>query len=358
MIARVLVSIVSYNSGRYLRSCFEGLQSQTFRDFTVSLWDNASTDDSPEIIAAHGDVLDTFRFSTTNLGFCAAHNRVIRETGSDYVLVLNPDVVLEPAFLGSLVGALDRDDRAGAATGKLWRWPDENVHPVTAGGSPGTSPTLDSTGIYVTPNQRHFDRGAGEPDCGQYEHDEYVFGASGAAAFYRRSMLDEIAVDGEYFDEAFFAYREDADLAWRAQWMGWKCRYVPTARAFHVRRVLPERRSMLPADINMHSFKNRFLLRMNNMDAGTYARFFFPILARDVLALGYVLTRERSSLRALPLLARAAPKAWRLRRALRKHRRVSPRDMRQWFSYMPVAHPASNSGASTVHLEDSRTPRV
>jgi GT2 family glycosyltransferase len=339
MTARVLVSIVSYNSARYLRACFESLQNQTYRDFEVCLWDNASTDDSPEIIAACGDVLSSSRFSTRNVGFCAAHNRIISETGGDYVLVLNPDVVLEPGFLGTLVGALDRDPGAGAATGKLWRWQDESANPFAEESARDTAPVLDSTGIYFTPNQRHLDRGAGDPDLGQYEREEYVFGASGAAAFFRRRMLDEIAAGGEYFDESFFAYREDADLAWRAQWMGWKCRYVPAARAFHVRRVLPERRAALPAVINMHSFKNRFLLRLKNMDAGTYARFFFPILARDLLALGYVLARERSSLQALRLFAKAAPRTWRMRAALKKHRRVPPRDVRAWFSNTPVSRP-------------------
>lgn len=339
MKVRVLVSIVSYNSGRYLRACFESVQNQSYRDFSVSLWDNASADDSPEIVAAHGDVLASSHFSTKNIGFCAAHNRIIREAGGDYVLVLNPDVVLEPTFLATLVDALDRDKSAGSATGKLWRWQDESVSPLPAEACAAGTRVLDSTGIYFTPNQRHLDRGAGEPDCGQYEREEYVFGASGAAGFYRRRMLDEIAADGEYFDESFFAYREDADLAWRAQWMGWKCRYVPAARAFHVRRVLPERRSSLPAAINMHSFKNRFLLRLKNMDPGTYARFFFPILARDLLALGYVFARERTSLRAIPLLAKAAPRAWRLRTALKKHRRVSPRDLRAWFSNTPRSRP-------------------
>ena len=90
---------------------------------------------------------------------------------------------------------------------------------------------IDSTGIVMLPSIRHLDRGAGELDRGQYDRDEDVFGASGAAALYRRSMLDDVRVDGEWFDEDFFAYREDADLAWRAQWRGWRCRYVAAATA-------------------------------------------------------------------------------------------------------------------------------
>jgi GT2 family glycosyltransferase len=155
-------------------------------------------------------------------------------------------------------------------------------------------------------------------------------------------MLEEIKSEGEYFDEAFFAYREDADLSWRAQWAGWRCLYVAGAHGFHVRRVLPERRAALPPDINMHSFKNRFLLRIKNMDAGTYARFLIPITVRDLAALGYILLREHSSLRAFPLLCRAFPRTWSQRRALHRQRRVTPRELRSWFSNHPVSKPVQH----------------
>ena len=89
-------------------------------------------------------------------------------------------------------------------------------------------------------------------------------------------MLDDVAVDGEVFDEDFFAYREDADLAWRAQLLGWDALYVPGATATHVRRVTPERRSALPAAINRYGVRNRFLLRLKNQTAGQAARFAAP----------------------------------------------------------------------------------
>jgi GT2 family glycosyltransferase len=267
---------------------------------------------------------------------------MIDADSSEYVLVLNPDVVLCPDFIEILVGALERNRRAGSATGKLWRWPPDrpfSACSLSTPPDPQLSRVIDSTGIFLTPNQRHLDRGSGEADSGQYETVESVFGATGAAALYRRNMLDEVRVGGQVFDEDFFAYREDADLAWRAQWMGWRCLYVPGAGAYHVRRVLPERRSSLSADINMHSFKNRFLLRTKNLDAGSYLRYLLPITSRDMLALGYVLLREHSSLRAFPLLLRALPRAWAARKALRRRRRTSPAEMRTWFSYRPVSKP-------------------
>jgi GT2 family glycosyltransferase len=344
MSARVLVSLVTCNSARYLRACLESLARQSWRDFTVRLWDNASTDDSVEIARRHATLVEEIQTSERNLGFCAAHNRLITGSGCQYVLVLNPDVVLDAGFLEVLVAAMDSHPEAGSSTGKLWRWT-ANMEQDPGSTPPAAGQILDSTGIYMTRNQRHFDRAAGESDQGQHEMSEYVFGASGAAALYRRAMLEDTKAGEEYFDESFFAYREDADLAWRAQWLGWKCLYVPQARAWHVRRVLPERRAALPALINMHSFKNRFLLRVKNMDAGTYLRFLIPITARDLAAIVYVVLRERTSLPAFSLLRKHLPRAWRLRCDMRHRRRITPREMRSWFSHRPVSTPVTQTSA-------------
>jgi GT2 family glycosyltransferase len=337
MTARVLVSIVGYNSGRHLKTCLNSLAAQTFKNFTVSFWDNASSDSTSAIVEEYRGNFCFIHFSESNVGFCAAHNRLISSAASEYVLVMNPDIILSPHFLEILVREMDLDQSTGSATGKLLRCTTQNS---------GQS-ILDSTGIYLTRNQRHFDRGSNEIDAGQYKNIEYVFGATGAAALYRRSMLEEIREGNEYFDEGFFAYREDVDLAWRAQWMGWRCLYVPEAKAFHERRVLPERRSTLPSDINMHSFKNRFLLRIKNMDPGTYARFFIPITTRDAAALAYVLLRERSSLPGISLLIRALPHAWSCRKLLKKRRKVTAREMRYWFYTKALA--INKAGGPRTH---------
>ena len=127
---------------------------------------------------------------------------------------------------------------------------------------------------------------------------------------------------------------------------------MPEARGYHVRRVLPERRAALPAAINMHSFKNRFLLRIKNLDAATYARFFLPITVRDLVAFAYVLLREPSSFKALPLLCQAFPGTWTQRRELQKRRRVSPKEIRSWFSHRPVARPAPQArGLGSDHAK-------
>jgi GT2 family glycosyltransferase len=146
-------------------------------------------------------------------------------------------------------------------------------------------------------------------------------------------------VNGEYFDDDFFAYREDADLAWRAQLYGWKCLYTPCAVAYHVRHVLPEKRSSLPALINMHSVKNRWLMRIKNMTADLYTRHFIAITARDCVVVGGCLLREFSSLRGFVMVARLWRSAWAKRRVIMQKRRVTDEYMAAWFADSPVSFP-------------------
>jgi GT2 family glycosyltransferase len=144
-------------------------------------------------------------------------------------------------------------------------------------------------------------------------------------------MLEDVAVLGECFDEDFFAYREDADLAWRARLLGWTCRYEPGAVATHVRRVTPERRAALPPDVNRWSVRNRFLLRIKNQTPWHAIRFLLPTLLRDLQVVGFVLLREWSSLGGLADVVRLLPRTLRKRREIMARRRADERVMASWF---------------------------
>jgi len=103
--------------------------------------------------------------------------------------------------------------------------------------------------------------GAGtSPNDGRFRKMEYVFGASAAAALYRREMIADISEDGRFFDPDFFTYREDADVAWRAQLLGWRCLYTAAPAGYHVRTSVRAIGVRYPAVMNMHSVKNRFLI--------------------------------------------------------------------------------------------------
>ena len=153
-------------------------------------------------------------------------------------------------------------------------------------------------------------------------------------------MIEDISIHGEFFDPDFFVYREDADVAWRAQLMGWRCIYTPLARGYHVRNVLPGNRRALPPEINMHSVKNRFLMRIKNMTAGSVP----AQLALDHRARPgggrRCLLREHTSLKAFWYLARNWRRVLAKRREIMKRRRVKDDYIASWFSYQPVSRPA------------------
>lgn len=320
---RVSIGIVTWNSANDIAACIVSVRALTHQPVELLVVDNASTDGTRDLLA---DITAPHErcFLDHNVGFSAAHNLAIHHTTGEYYLTLNPDVRLTPGFVTTLIDAMESVDRVGSATGKLLRATRE--------------PTIDSTGIYMISAQRHLDRGAGEPDRGQYDYRQLVFGASGAAGFYRRAMLEDVAVDGEIFDEAFFAYREDADLAWRAQLLGWRCVYEPAARATHVRRVTPARRRQLPASINRLSVRNRFLLRIKNQLPSQAIRYALPTLWRDAQVIVYAVLREPSSLPALVDVVRLLRPTLRKRRSIMRRRRASVEELNRWF-YQP-SHPS------------------
>ncbi len=323
----VTVAIVTFNSARYLRQCLRYLGEQNYPALEIIVIDNASTDGTTAILRELEGKLRIV-YNIVNNGFAGGQNQAIALAQGAWVLTLNPDVRLMPQFISELVAAGQRDSAVGTVCGKLLSMAPDFELPVR--------PTIDSTGIYFTPNLRHFDRGSGQPDTGEFDRPEYVFGATGAAALYRRNMIDDISLPQGFFDPAFFAYREDADLAWRAQLLGWKCLYTPGAVGYHVRSVLPSNRGALPALINMHSVKNRFLMRINNMTGRLYRLLFWPVLKRDLLVIAGCLLRERTSLRAFTLTVQQWREAWQKRRLVMSRKRVTEAYMEGWFVQPPV----------------------
>jgi GT2 family glycosyltransferase len=335
----VSVTIVTYNSGRFIKRCLESILDQDYPFKEVIVVDNNSTDGTIDIIEPFEDRCRII-YNEENIGFAAAQNQAIAASTAEWVLTLNPDVLLLQGFIAALVNAGNLDRQVGTVCGKLLTMRSTFDFPE--------EPTVDSTGIYFTPNLRHLDRGSLEVDNGHFRKYEYVFGATAAAALYRREMVEDIAVQGEFFDADFFVYREDADVAWRAQLLGWKCLYVPYAKGYHVRNAFPGNRRALPPEINMHSVKNRFLLRIKNISPDLYRRHFFSITARDVVVVACCLLWEHTSLKAFPFLLKNWKNVVAKRRDIMQRRRVDDAYMASWFSFHPVSKPAPKKFSTTA----------
>ncbi|HEX5719070.1 MAG TPA: glycosyltransferase family 2 protein [Thermoanaerobaculia bacterium] len=307
----VAVCIVTYDSAPDLPGCLESIGRLDHRPLEIVVVDNASRDGSLEVARRHapaGIPLEAVA-SPENLGFAAGMNAAFSRTEAPFVLTLNADARPSPDYVTRL---LARAEGAGAVTGRLVRSTGE----------------LDACGMRLASNWRHLDRGSGEPDRGQFSRPERVFGATGAASLFRREALDDAAVEGEIFDPRFHSFREDAELCFRLRERGWEVLYEPAAVCEHRRFNLPERRSGMPADVNRHSLKNRYLLRLYHQTGGNLVRTLVPTLARDLGALAYVLLRERSSLAAYSWL-------WRNRRDLLRRRRIiqgrKKAEVERWF---------------------------
>jgi GT2 family glycosyltransferase len=317
----VSIVIVTWNSAGTLAACLESIQEQTYPSIEVVVVDNASSDQSVELVRENFPGAKVIR-NDANLGFCQGQNIGIHATSGEYVMPLNPDITMTPTYIAEMVRAINRDPSIGIVAGKLYL---PELHP------PSGARLLDGTGLFVNRARRQYLRGHGEPDHGQYNQAGFIFGACGAAPLYRRKMLDEIQVEGEYFDQTFFAHKEDFDLSWRAQLSGWKAWYQPAAVAFHPRSFRPSRRATMAAEIKVHAVKNRYLAIIKNDLLPNLLRDLAPLLWYDLKIIGFILFFERSSLKGILLFFSLLPIAFRRRRIIMKRRVTSSHYFREFY---------------------------
>lgn len=324
--ADVDVIIVNWNGLRWLPGCLDALSRSTV-PHRVILVDNASTDGSAEYVrCAHPHV--TLLANGTNDGYAGGANRGLRASDASYALVMNPDVLLEPDHLRVLRDRLEQDPLIGVAQGKLY-----SITPVEFMEGIRSRSMLDSAGHMIRRSRMVVDRGQGEVDGPAYAREASIFSACGAAMFLRRSMLEDIAPDGEYFGESFFAYKEDVDLGWRARLLGWDVRFVPDAVAHHV-RGLPFTSSswrLMPASVRRHSWKNHYLLMIRNDRVIDIVRALPWIAAWEGARVGHALLRDPRVLTAYVALGHELRRAFQARRDLQRRRRAEPAAIRSWF---------------------------
>lgn len=344
----VSINILTYNAQDLIEPCLDSVLEQTYPNIEVLMVDNASIDNTlsriMNYLASRMQEEPKIRIieNKENLGFAAGHNIGIRESKGEYVLCLNQDVVLDKDFVRNAVEAMEIDDRIAAVQGKLFKVKDIRYP---------SSDIIDTTGLIMFKNRRIINRGQGEKGKKQYERGE-IFGVDAAVALYRRSVLEDIKLPVfkgnapctdcfEYFDEDFFMYKEDVDIAWRLRLYGWKTVYEPKAIGYHLRgagekatknylAVAKERRK-ISEFAKYHSFKNQRLMQIKNELPTLFFCHFCCILIKEMGAWFYALFLEKYAWKAIGNLFKQIPNAWRKRKIIMKRKKIGAREMGKWF---------------------------
>lgn len=292
---KLTLSLVTYNSERYLTEFAHSLTAQTFTDMDVIVIDNNSSDNSAaraRELLPHATVIK----QNVNLGFARAHNLAIAWSKTPSIAVVNPDILMHVDCIERLMQFLETYPRAGVVGPLLLTW--KSIHPTEAD-------RIDTAGLTIARNFHVTDRlhGARAADA----HTAEVFGISGSFAVYRRDALESVREPRgenphtyEYFDENFFMYKEDVDLSWRLLNAGWKQYCVADARGYHNRTIAQSQNSWVErkarGEINRYSYRNNILMLVKNLSGRLTLRYLLPMMLFELQKFIYLAALDRSSL--------------------------------------------------------------
>jgi GT2 family glycosyltransferase len=265
--AKVTIIIPSINGRHLLEESLPAIFAQSYRDFIVCVIDNGSNDGSVQWLKETYPQVSIIE-NDENMGFAAAVNQGIRAAESPYVCTLNNDVVVDTGWTGHLVAVADEDDAIGMCASKLMFYQEPNM--------------INSSGICVDRAGIVWDREGGNRTATGGDSSLNLMGPCAGAALYRTKMLDEIGL----FDEAYFAYFEDVDLAWRARAAGWRCEYVDAAIGYHHHSSTSGRSSRFK---NFQLGKNKVRLILKNYPFAEFWWYIPMLLVYDFIAVGYQL---------------------------------------------------------------------
>lgn len=314
----VSIVLLNYNGGGFLAPCLDSVLSQDYPALEVIIVDNASTDGSLKVLDDPRYARFKLIANADNEGFSRGMNIGMAASNGEYVMPLNFDIIMEPDFISRMVAAAESGDRIGSVSGKLLRLDDN-----------GKTSTIDSTGHLVFNNRYVINRGENQADTGQYDRADLIFGTCGAVPLYKKEMLDDIAYEGEYYDEAFFIMLEDVDIDWRAQLRGWDCAYTPAAVAYHYRGATGSGKSRL---IQRHYYKNRYLLMWQNDTFLSVLKSYPAVWLMDLyLFLDILFTSPPALLLAWGDMVRLAPQTLKKRRFVQSRRLAAQADIEGWL---------------------------
>lgn len=334
--AKVSINLLGWRSDLgAVTKAMDCVLAQSYDDFILCYSENDSVTQSilPEIRAKYGQnpkvrIVDNVQ----NLGYAGGHNKFFNEADTELVMVLNPDAEIQPDFLKNIVPVFE-NSRVAMVTGKMLKPDlDKNGNRI-----------LDGTGIVVYHSRRGRERGQTEVDRGQYDDQPNIFGVSGTAAVYRKSALDAVQINDEYFDTDFFAYWEDLDLSWRLRLAGYIAKFEPKAIVYHQRVAgnfkggyknligFTRHHSKLSLNVRRWNWRNHlFCIIKNDFDWGPL-RDFPDIFLRELAMAFYITIFEPRTWGVLPTFFKLLPKMLKKRKIIQSKRKVDSEEAEHWF---------------------------
>lgn len=245
---KVYVHCLTWNDQDYLPELLASLEAQTYKDFTLRVLDNGSTDGTVAFLQKNYPSVLVAR-NVKNKGYAPGHNQLLQFTmdhldsneADPYILIINSDMILHEGVVGTLVDYLNAHPEVHGVQPKLYRAFNRTAEYGLLD-DPVKSDVIDTTGLRLKKSWRMVDRGAGELDSGQFDGEDArdIVAPTGTMAMYRLSTLKALMIRGEWFDGGFFAYREDCDFALRFKKHGYVAHFVPEAKAWHFRGMFGE----------------------------------------------------------------------------------------------------------------------
>lgn len=352
---KLSVHLVAWNGGKYIPYLFESLRKQTFKDWFLYIIDNDSKDNTAELIKKE---LENFSVpykmvvNPSNNGFAGGHNQAYRDTDSEYFLLLNQDMYLQPDCLEKMVKFLDENKKVAAVSPRLMRWDFKAVEKDSLAEF-GMTDSIDALGLKIFRNRRVIEQYT-QQNWEEVKMDPHfhgddstlkaleVFGASGAFPMMRRNIIKQVAFSGDQFlDESYHAYKEDVDLSFRLQAAGFQSYILLDTVAYHDRAGAgPKELNDFVASVNKkqqspwvqyHSYKNHLRTLYKNEYWQNLTLDLPWILWYELKKFVFFLLFDRAVLKGLKEMWQGRMDLKNKREQINKMKKVSYKDLRKWW---------------------------
>ncbi|HOW42476.1 MAG TPA: glycosyltransferase family 2 protein [Candidatus Omnitrophota bacterium] len=308
----VSVVVLNLNGCELLKVCLAALVSQTYQPVEIIVVDNGSQDDSVDVLKKEYPQIRIIE-NKRNLGYAPAANIGIKQARGEYIAVLNNDTRCDLDWLQKLMDIMATDERIGSCSSKQMNFFQPEI--------------IDSAGIQLHRGGFPLNRGRGQKDTGQFSTVEPVLGAAGASALYRRRMLEEAGL----FDEVFFAYNEEFDLALRQLLCGWKCMFVPDATVYHMSgatRAKKDQRFLV-----YYMERNRIFTLIKDFPWPVIRENFLFLLKYEWDIFLRVLRFEFAPLRARLAALKYIPAMIKKRKVIQSRKKIGAEEFRRWIMH-------------------------